>query len=90
MNDTIPHSVHLVNLMCDSATKLAVKVCNNGQWWQDINAMKDNNGGKCDPTYIDQRTNGRGVVAECYPTYIGQRTKGRSIVALFSGFENDA
>jgi hypothetical protein len=25
--------------------------------------MEDNDGGKCDPTYIDQRTNGRGVVA---------------------------
>jgi hypothetical protein len=24
--------------------------------------MEDNDGGECDPTYIDQRTNGRGVV----------------------------
>jgi hypothetical protein len=90
LNNTIPHSVRLVNPMRDSATKLAVKVCNNGQWWQDINAMEDNDGGKCNPTYIDQRTHGRGVVAECYPTYIDQRTKGRGVLALFSGFENDA
>jgi hypothetical protein len=25
--------------------------------------MTDKDGDKCDPTYIDQRTNGRGVVA---------------------------
>jgi hypothetical protein len=25
--------------------------------------MEDNDGGKCNPTYIDQRTHGRGVVA---------------------------
>ncbi len=25
--------------------------------------MEDNDGGECDPTYIDQRTNERGVVA---------------------------
>jgi hypothetical protein len=25
--------------------------------------MEDNDGGECNPTYIDQRTNGRGVVA---------------------------
>jgi hypothetical protein len=49
--------------MCDSATKLAVKVCGNGQWQQDINAMEDNNGGEWDPTYMDQRTNRRVVVA---------------------------
>jgi hypothetical protein len=49
--------------MCDSATKLAVIVCGNGQWRQDINAMEYNDGGKCDPIYIDRRTNGRGVVA---------------------------
>jgi hypothetical protein len=49
--------------ICNSATKLAVKVCNNGQWQQDINTMEDNDGGEWDPTYIDQRTNGRGVVA---------------------------
>ncbi len=49
--------------MCDSATKLAVKVCGNGQWRQEINAMEDNDGGECNPTYIDQRTKGRGVVA---------------------------
>ncbi len=49
--------------MCDSATKLAVKVCGNGQWRQDINAMKDKDGGKCDPAYIDQRKNGKDVVA---------------------------
>ena len=49
--------------MCNSATKLAVKVYGNGQWQRDINAMEDNDGGKCNPTYIDQRANGRGVVA---------------------------
>jgi hypothetical protein len=49
--------------MCNSATKLAVIVSGNGQWWQDINAIEDNDGGKCNPTYINQRTNGRGVVA---------------------------
>jgi hypothetical protein len=48
---------------CNSATKLAVIECGNGQWWQDINAMEDNDGGECNPTYINQRTNGRGVVA---------------------------
>jgi hypothetical protein len=48
---------------CNSTTKLALIVCGNGQWWQDINAMEDNDGGKFDPTYIDQRTNRRGVVA---------------------------
>jgi hypothetical protein len=25
--------------------------------------MEDNDGGECNPTYIDRRTNGRGVVA---------------------------
>ena len=40
-----------------------LKVCGNGQQRQDINAMEDNHGGECNPTYIDQRTNGRGVVA---------------------------
>jgi hypothetical protein len=25
--------------------------------------MEDNDGGKCNPTYIDRMTNGRGVVA---------------------------
>jgi hypothetical protein len=49
--------------MCNSATKLAVIVCGNGQGWRDINAMEDNDGGVCDPTYIDQRTNKRGVFA---------------------------
>jgi hypothetical protein len=49
--------------MRNSATKLAVKMCSNGQWQQDINTMEDNDGGKCNPTYIDQRTNKRGVVA---------------------------
>ncbi len=49
--------------MCNSTTKLAVKLCGNGQWWQNINAMKDNDGGEFNPTYIDQRTNGRGIVA---------------------------
>jgi hypothetical protein len=48
---------------CDSATKFAVKVCNNEQWRQDINTMEEDDGGDCDQTYIDQRTNGRGVVA---------------------------
>jgi hypothetical protein len=49
--------------MCNSATKLAVKVCGNGQWQQDINAMEDNDGGESNPTYIDQKTKRRGVVA---------------------------
>ncbi len=49
--------------MCNSATKLAVKVCGSGQWQQDINTMEDNDGGKWDPTYTDWRTNGRGVAA---------------------------
>jgi hypothetical protein len=49
--------------MCNSATKLVVKVCGNGQWQQNINAMTDNYGGKCNPTYINRRTNKRGVVA---------------------------
>jgi hypothetical protein len=47
--------------MCNSTTKLAVKVCSNGQWRRDINAMEVNDGGKCDPTNIERRTNGRGV-----------------------------
>jgi hypothetical protein len=37
----------------NSATKLAVIECGNGQWQRDINAMEDNDGGKCDPTYIN-------------------------------------
>jgi hypothetical protein len=47
----------------NSATKLAVIVCGNGQWWQDINATENNDGGECNLTYIDQRINRRGVVA---------------------------
>jgi hypothetical protein len=49
--------------MSNSTTKLAVIVCGNGQLRRDINAMEDNDGGKCNPTYIDQRTNKRGDVA---------------------------
>jgi hypothetical protein len=49
--------------MCNSATKWAVIVCGNGQWQQDINAIEVNDGGKCNSTYIEHRTNGRGVVA---------------------------
>ena len=49
--------------MCNSTTKLAVKLCGNGQWWQNINAIEDNDGGECNPTYIDQRINGRGIIA---------------------------
>ncbi len=49
--------------MCKSATELAVKVCGDGQWRRDINAMEVNDGGNCDPTYIERGTNGRGVVA---------------------------
>jgi hypothetical protein len=37
--------------MCNSTTKLAVKVCGNGQWQQDINAMEVDDGGECNPTY---------------------------------------
>jgi hypothetical protein len=48
---------------CNSTTKLAIIVCSNGQWQQDIITMEDNDGGEYDPTYIDQRTNGKGVVA---------------------------
>jgi hypothetical protein len=48
---------------CNSATELAVKVCGNWQWRRDTNTMEDNYGGECDPTYIDQRTNRRDVVA---------------------------
>jgi hypothetical protein len=48
---------------CNSATKLAVIVCSNGQWRQNIKAIEDNDGGECDPTYINQSTNERGVVA---------------------------
>jgi hypothetical protein len=47
--------------MCNGATKLAVKVCGNGQWQRDINVMEVNDGGKCDPTYIKRSTNERGV-----------------------------
>jgi hypothetical protein len=36
--------------------------------------MEDNDGGKCNPTYIDRKT----------------RTNGRGVVALFSSFEKDA
>jgi hypothetical protein len=53
--------------MCNSTTKLAVKVCGNGQWWQDINTMEVSDGGKCDPTYIECRTNGRG----CFALFFG-------------------
>jgi hypothetical protein len=48
--------------MCNSAIKLAVKVCGNGQWQQDINAIENNDGGECNPTYIEHRTYRRGVV----------------------------
>jgi hypothetical protein len=30
------------------------------------NAMEDNDGGECNPTYIDRRTKGRGVVASSF------------------------
>jgi hypothetical protein len=52
--------------MCNSATKLAVIVCGNGQWGQDINTMEDNDGGECDPTYINQRTK-REVLLHYFP-----------------------
>ncbi len=49
--------------MCNSATKLSVKECSNGQWQRDFNTMEVYDGGKCNPTYLDWRTNGRGVAA---------------------------
>jgi hypothetical protein len=48
---------------CNSATKLAVIECSNGQWQQDINAMEYNDGSECNLTYINRWTNGRGIVA---------------------------
>ncbi len=68
--------------MCNSATKLAVKVCSNGQWRQDINAIENNDGGECDPTYIETEGQMGEVLLhyfpvlkmmpkQCNPTYIG-------------------
>jgi hypothetical protein len=52
----------LENKTRNSATKLAVIECDNGQWQQDINTTEDNDGGICNPTHIHQWTNGRGNV----------------------------